>query len=75
MDLFREAVQQQSFTQFQGILLNYRLTSVGGCQQKVQLDDEVLWAFDAFNKVHFLKLSGPHTAHVNQSVILVVTDG
>jgi hypothetical protein len=34
-----------------------------------------LWAFDAFNKIHFLKLSGPQTARVNQSVILVVTDG
>lgn len=37
--------------------------------------DEVLWAFDAFNKNHFLKLSGPNTAHRNVPVTFTVTDG
>lgn len=32
-------------------------------------------AFDAFNKAHFLKLAGPLTARVGQTVTLTVTDG
>jgi len=65
----------QTDTEFWGILLDFRLTPVGGCQQRVKFQDNLLWAFDAFNKAHFLKLEGPHTAHRNQPVTLTVTDG
>jgi hypothetical protein len=67
--------EAQTATQFWGILLNFQFTPVGGCQQEVKRDDEVLFAFDAFNKAHFLKLTGPNTAHVDTSVVLTVTDG
>ncbi|KAI0071646.1 hypothetical protein K474DRAFT_1668819 [Panus rudis PR-1116 ss-1] len=58
-----------------GILVDFQFTPVGGCQQEVKDGDYVLWAFDAFTKAHFLKLSGPTTARVNQLVTFVVTDG
>jgi len=67
--------ESQTATQFWGILLNFHLIQVGGCQQQVKANDDVLFAFDAFNKAHFLKLTGPGTARVGQAVILTVTDG
>jgi len=30
---------------------------VGGCQQETKKGDQVLWAFDAFSKNYFLKVS------------------
>lgn len=65
----------ETATQFWGLLLNFQFTPVGGCQQEVKTGDDVLWAFDAFNKVHFLKLTGPLTAVRNQPVTVTVTDG
>lgn len=35
----------------------------------------MLWAFDAFNAVHFLKLDAPNTASRNQAFVVTVTDG
>jgi len=67
--------ESQTDTQFWYILLNFRFIYVGGCQQPVYTDEDVLFAFDAFNKAHILKLTGPGTARVNQAVILTVTDG
>lgn len=65
----------QTSTMFWGILLNYQFTPVGGCQQRVRFGDEVLFAFDAFNKEHFLKLTGPLLARAGQSVTVTVRDG
>ena len=65
----------QTPTQFWGLLLNFQFTPVGGCQQEVKHNDEVLFAFDAFNKVHFLKLTGPNIANLHTTVVLTVTDG
>ncbi|KAF8808419.1 hypothetical protein BYT27DRAFT_7210823 [Phlegmacium glaucopus] len=62
-------------TQFWGIILNFWFIPVGGCQQEVKFGDEILFAFDAFKKVHFLKLSGPLIAYVGQAGVLTVTDG
>jgi len=67
--------ETQTSTEFWGLLVNFQFTPVGGCQEEVQVDDDVLFAFDAFNKAHFLKLTGPDTAHVGTPVILTVTDG
>lgn len=30
---------------------------MGGCQQETKKGDQVLWAFDAFSKNYFLKVS------------------
>jgi hypothetical protein len=65
----------QTSTQFWGLLLNFQFTPVPGCQQEVERDDNVLFAFNAFNAVHFLKLTGPHTANLHTPVTLTVTDG
>jgi hypothetical protein len=65
----------QTSTQFWGSLVNYQLPPVGGCQQRVHLGDEVLFAFDAFNKQHFLRLTGPRLAKVGHAITVTVTDG
>ncbi len=65
----------QTATQFWGVLLNYQFTPVGGCQQRVGFGDKVLWAFDAFSKSHFLKMTGPITARVGVPITVTVKDG
>jgi hypothetical protein len=57
--------------------LNYQFAPVGGCQLQVLPNDEVLWAFDAFNKAYFLKLAlqGPASGKVGGSVTFKMTDG
>ena len=62
-------------TQFWGHLVNFTFPSVGGCQQKVDQGDEVLWVFDAFSKTGALKLSGPGSATIGAPVTVLVTDG
>lgn len=71
----RIANNQQTSKQFWGILVNYNYTKVGGCQARIRLYDEVLFAFDAFNKKFFLKLTGPLNVHRGVEVIYTVTDG
>ncbi|MGH8887786.1 MAG: hypothetical protein ACRDYX_21980 [Egibacteraceae bacterium] len=69
----------QTPTAFWGIFLNSQLTSVGGCQQRVGLGDEVLFAYDAFTKEHaakhVLELTGPDAATTGQPIVVTVTDG
>ncbi|KAF8181528.1 hypothetical protein BJ912DRAFT_979758 [Pholiota molesta] len=67
--------ETQTATQFWGILNNFQFTPVGGCQQEVRSSDKVLFAFDAFNKAHFLELSGPATAQVGHPTTFWVVDG
>ena len=67
--------ETQTSTEFWGILLNFEFTPVGGCQQEVKRNDDVLFAFNAFNANAFLKLTGPTTAHVGHPVVFTVTDG
>lgn len=72
----RISTSEETDTQFWGILLNFVFTPVGGCQQQVKtLDDHVLWAFDAFNAEHFLKLDGPHVVRAGTPVQFTVVDG
>jgi len=66
---------EQTDTQFWGLLLNYQLSPVGGCQQQVRQGQDVLWAFDAFNKRFFLKARGPSVAQVGKPVVYTVVDG
>jgi len=62
-------------TMFWGILLGFQFTPVGGCQQKVQLGDDLLWAFDAFSADAFLKLSGPSVLKKGVDATFTVVDG
>ncbi|KAF7790668.1 hypothetical protein EIP86_001624 [Pleurotus ostreatoroseus] len=71
----RIARSEQTATEFWGLLLNFQFAPVGGCQQQVKLGDKVLWAFDAFDKTHFLSLAGPVTAGVGKPATFTVTDG
>jgi hypothetical protein len=52
-----------------------RYTKVGACQQLIEAGDDVLFAFDAFNKKHFLKLIGPTTTTVGVPITVTVIDG
>ncbi|KAF8992293.1 hypothetical protein BDQ17DRAFT_1413425 [Cyathus striatus] len=65
----------QTSTQFWGSLLNFQFSPVGGCQQEVKTLDNVLFAFDAFSKAHFLRLTGPNIAKIGKPVTFTVTDG
>jgi hypothetical protein len=65
----------QTATRLWGLLRNYVFTSSGGCATKPAAGDEILWAYDAFNKAHVLKLDGPRTTHVNEPYAVTVTDG
>jgi hypothetical protein len=65
----------QTATQLWGLLDNYQFTPTGGCQTKLADGDEVLWAFDAFNKAHFLKLAGPRLVRTDEPYTVTVTDG
>jgi len=58
-----------------GYALNFTASSVGGCQQKVQSGDDVLFAYDFFSKAHLLKLAGPGSANTGEAVRVTVTDG
>lgn len=60
---------------FWGILLGFQFTPVGGCQQEVQLGDDLLWAFDAFSANAFLKLSGPSVVKKGENATFTVVDG
>lgn len=66
----------QTSTQFWGLLRNFQFTPSGGCQTAVAAGDDVLWAFDAFNKVYFLKatVSAAETT-LGSPVTVTVTDG
>lgn len=72
----RISTSAETSTQFWGLLVNYQFTPVGGCQFQTKAGDDILWAFDAFNKVHFLKVTPDH-AHVKHggSLPVTVTDG
>ena len=52
-----------------------RYTKVGGCQQRIEAGDHVLWAFNAFNMKYFLKLTGPTTTTVGVPITVTVIDG
>jgi hypothetical protein len=58
---------------FWEVLLNGNETLVGGCQQRVQTGQDIVWAItDGSEPV--LKLTGPLTAHVGVPATYTVTD-
>jgi len=66
----------QTSTEFWGLLVNYQFTPVGGCEFETKPDDNILWAFNAFNMQYFLKLE-PESSTVKRggSLQVTVTDG
>jgi hypothetical protein len=72
-DYFVERIgdSPQEGNAYWGVLVNYEFTPVGGCQQEVNKGEEVLWAWNAFEVSHFLKLKkAKHSADT-----VIVTDG
>jgi len=66
----------QTKSQYWDILIDYSFINVGGCQQKVKQGDNVLFAFDAFNKKHFLKLeTSNYMSKIGSLIAVKVTDG
>jgi hypothetical protein len=55
----RIADTSQTGSQYWGVLRDFTFTSRGGCQE-YNSPGEGLWAFDAFNKNYFLKLSSDY---------------
>jgi hypothetical protein len=63
----------QSDTQFWGVALDGKSLSVGGCQAVVARGQEVLWAYDSYQK-KLLHASGPKTTRVGKLVSVKVVD-
>jgi hypothetical protein len=60
------------------ICRNFEPLTVGGCQEKVKKDDQVLFAYIVATlgvTTQFLKLSGPNVATVGETIVITVTDG
>ena len=62
-------------SRFWGYALNWRASELGGCQQQVKTDDDVLFAYDFFSKTLLLRLSGPRRADAGDRVRVRVVDG
>ena len=62
-------------TQFWGLLDNFQFTPGSGCQTAVHANDQVLWAYDAFNAVQFLRLSAPSTPVAPNAPLTVTVNG
>jgi hypothetical protein len=65
----------QTKSQYWDVLIDYSFIKVGGCQQKVKQGDHVLFAFDAFNKKHILKLeTSNYMSKIGSLIAVKVTD-
>ena len=67
--------ENKEANQYWGYRINFVAAQVGGCQMLVTPSTHVLWAFDAFGTNTFLKLDGPQTAELGQTVTLTVRNG
>jgi len=52
----------------------FRLTKVGGCEHRLEAGDDLLFAFNPFDKI-CLKLSGPVRTSVGVPITVTVIDG
>jgi hypothetical protein len=62
-------------THFWSLWLNWNFAQAGGCGQRVNQGDEVLWAYEDFTQSPLLRLSGPGTALTGQPFTVRVVDG
>jgi len=56
------------------IYVPFRYTNVGGCEYRLEAGDDLLFAFNPFNKI-CLKLSGPVRTSVGVPITVTVTNG
>jgi hypothetical protein len=72
----RIANTQNTGRKYWGAWLDYKSLDSGGCQHKVTDGQDILWAFDAFEKKYLLKLAAPSEfALVGELYAVTVTDG
>lgn len=57
-----------------GFAVNGTTSNVGGCQIILGAGNEVVWAYDFFNKSHLLKLTGPASVTAGENATYTVTD-
>jgi hypothetical protein len=60
--------------EYWSVFVNGIATSTGGCQALVKAGDEVLWSYDAFNKVGGLKLAAPGGTRPGVPIVARATD-
>jgi len=58
-----------------GLWRNWRFADYGGCGQRVNQGDEIVWAYEDFNTSPLLRLTGPGAAHPGESFAVKVVDG
>jgi hypothetical protein len=61
-------------SQFWGVAVNGKSLDVGGCQKIVGAGDEVLWAYDLFNKKHVLRATGAAKVRAKHVYTVKVVD-
>jgi hypothetical protein len=57
-----------------GVFINGVATTAGGCQSLVKAGDEVLWAFDAFNKFGALRIAAPGATRPDVPIVVTATN-
>jgi len=62
-------------SKFWGVAVDGKSLEVGGCQFEVKTGDEVLWAYDMFNKKHLLLLHGTTKVRAGRRFAVKVLDG
>jgi hypothetical protein len=60
--------------QFWGVAVAGKSLEVGGCQRVVNKGEEVLWAYDLFNKKHLLRATGGRKVRAGKLYSVKVTD-
>jgi len=60
--------------EYWSVFVNGIAAPTGGCQALVKAGDEVLWSYDAFNKVGGLKLAAPESTRPNVPIVARATD-
>jgi hypothetical protein len=60
--------------QFWGVAVAGQSLQTGGCQRIVTSGEEVLWAYDLFNKKHLLHANGGHKVPAGKLYTVKVTD-
>ena len=73
-EITRVGPDSSTTTKFWSLELNWKDTSVGGCQQKVKKGDQVLVAFNGFGKP-LLELEGPKHAQAGKAFRVKVVNG
>ena len=69
-----EIVEAWPGGQYWSVFINGIATTTGGCQALVKAGDEVLWSYDAFNKVGGLKLTAPGGTRPGVPIVARATD-